>query len=77
MSRHARQKRPVAPWQRLQSVLPMQSAVVLRRLQRGQFSSPHSFFWRQKWQVMPAGRHSNKQAGDEQRSCWLFCMAAG
>lgn len=54
MSRQARQKRPVAEWQREQSVLPMHSAVVLRLLQRGQSSSPHSFFWRQKWQVMPA-----------------------
>lgn len=58
MSRQARQKRPVAPWQRAQSDLPMHSAVVLRRLQRGQPSSPHSFFWRQKWQVMPARAHT-------------------
>jgi hypothetical protein len=67
MSRQARQKRPVAPWQRLQSVLPMQSAVVLRRLQRGQFSSPHSFFWRQKWHVMPAAAAVQEQ----------LCVSAG
>jgi hypothetical protein len=44
MSRQALQNRPVALWQRLQSDLPMQSAVVERRLQRGQPSSPQSFF---------------------------------
>jgi hypothetical protein len=43
----------VAPPQRPHSVLPMHSACVLRVEQRGQPSSPHSFFWRQKWQVMP------------------------
>lgn len=46
----------MAEWQRAQSDLPMHSAVVLRLLQRGQPSSPHSFFWRQKWQVMPGRR---------------------
>ena len=33
---------------------PMQGRSGLRCMQRWQPSSPHSFFWRQKWQQMPA-----------------------
>jgi hypothetical protein len=66
-SRHARQNRPVAPSQREHSVLPTHSACALRRLQRGQSSSPQSFFWRQKWQVMPGVVGRCESIG------WLVC----
>ena len=32
----------------------MQGMSGLRSMQRLQSGSPHSFFWRQKWQQMPA-----------------------
>lgn len=73
MERQALQKRPVAAWQRLHSVLPRQSAVLSRLEQRRQSGSPHSFFWRQKWHVMPAGAEAGRRRAGQggRRRCLL------
>jgi len=52
-SRHARQNRPLAPPHRQHSDLPAQGAAASPPPHRPQPASPHSFFWRQKWQVRP------------------------
>ena len=54
----------------------MQGRSGSRWMQRWQPSSPHSFFWRQKWQQMPAQRHAARAHAPQELIASLACHCA-
>lgn len=56
---------------------PMHSWLASRLEHRRHPSSPHSFFWRQKWQVMPtAESYTEPRPWDAQRAAWMAANAS-